>query len=101
MNAVVGVARAMKCSQFRREAIEQGCEDLHTKGRCSVEPPKELYVRASDWLCGYRVKSGYKQGCSPTYRSRPLFGKPLCTKWRRQTSRNLPRRSSSRRRSNR
>jgi hypothetical protein len=78
-----GAARAIKCNEVRREAIERGCEHRHTKGKCGPLP-KDLYDKGSKYLCGYRAKWGYDWGCDPNFVSKPLFGKGLCEKWTRK-----------------
>lgn len=65
---------------MRREAIEEGCRQRYTKGKCGPMPEK-MYKNASDWLCGWRTKAAYEWGCDPNFVSKPLFGKGLCAKW--------------------
>ncbi len=83
----IGYVRAMKCSAMRREAIEEGCRQRHTKGKCGPIPEK-MYKNASEWLCGWRTKAAYDWGCDPNFVSKPIFGKPLCAKWERKTKKN-------------
>ena len=97
----VEVVDTLKCIDFQRQAINLGCADL-AKGTCGNEESKgilnDLERRASPWLCGWRVKRGYRNACTPG--SRHLFvGPRYCPTTggaRRQRTRRVARRQRRR-----
>lgn len=80
------MGRRYMCSKYYYAAVEEGCKERYTRGKCTTRSKKvqQLYKDGSKLLCGYRVTRGYERGCDPDFKSSPLFGKPLCTRWHTQ-----------------